>query len=721
MWCKEVTLTEYLVGIAYLTSTFLALGVMSVTLRLRLLAGWSGPPARLVELILALAALLLAMETLGTFGLLDELPLLAILVLLAILAPWVSKPSPEPGGSPPNPPSARPAIVLAAVVALASVALWCGGVSESLGAGIYRQDSTWYHLPFSAGFAQSGGTWALQFTDPMALSAWFYPQNSELLHSLGMLAFGTDFLSTLFNLGCLGLALFAGWCMGRPFGRAPEALIAVATVFGTTMMEVQAGNAPNDALGVFLLLATAALLLNGWAMEGRNLGKGPILVAALAAGLAIGTKITLLAPVGVLTLGLPFLLARGRRLRGGGVWLAGLLAGGGYWYLRNAAHSGNPLPWLTNGPLPGPDQLSLYPRPPHSLAEYLGTPSIWGDWLAPMLGDAIGPQWPLLLLGTLAGLGLALARGPAPQRLLGAAGVAAALAYALIPVSASGSPGRPSGFETNLRYLAPALVIGLALLAIQPIRSQALARVLAPALTVLFLVGALASAGWKAEGVAAAVALALFLAVTVFLVRRWQPSAAAAAAATGLAVVTILAGYALQRDYAANRYDPRLAPSLENPGFRGTPQWQRIQAWANGLRDARVAIVGPPAAFGQYALYGPDLSNRVSYIGEPGAHGAYRPIADCASWRRAVNRHHPDFLLVTPAVENAPSAIPQEILWINADPHATPILRPTPAAVFRLSGPLDPTTCHSSNLPPVLHVPGGGVAVPGTGPLPGSG
>jgi hypothetical protein len=713
-----VTLTEYLVGIAYLSGAFAALGVITVTLRGKLLPAWSGPPARLAELIFALAALVLAMETLGTFGLLAELPLLAVLALAAVAVRWVARFPLAPGSAPPHPSSPK---AIAGFVTLVSVALWCGGVSESLGAGIYRQDSTWYHLPFSAGFVQSGGTWSLHFTDPMALSAWFYPQNSELLHSLGMLAFGSDFLSTLFNLCCLGLALLAGWCVGRPFGRAPEALIAVAAVLSTTMMEVQAGNAPNDVLGVSLLLASAALLLNGFAAEGRKPGTGPILVAALAAGLAIGTKITLLAPIGVLTLGLPALLEPERRLRGGTTWLAGLLAGGGYWYLRNALHAANPLPWLTGGPLPGPNQLSLYPRPPHSLGEYLATPSIWGDWLVPMLENAIGPQWPLLLLGALAGLGLALARGPAPQRLLAGAGLAAAVAYILIPVSASGSPGRPSGFETNLRYLAPALVLGLALLALQPVRRRAVARGLAPALAVVFAIGAFTATGWQAAGVMAALALALFLALATFLARRRPLSVPATAAATVLAALAMFVGYALQRDYASNRYDPRLAPALDNPGFRGTPQWRRIQAWANGLHDARIAIVGPPAAFGQYVLYGPDLSNRVTYIGEPGPHGTYRPIVDCASWRRAVNRADPDFLLTTPAAENAPSAIPQETLWTSTDPHATATFHPLPAAVFRLSGPLDPAGCKASHFPPVLRVPGGGVAVPGTSALPGPG
>ena len=59
--------------------------------------------------------------------------------------------------------------------------------------------------------------------------------------------------------------------------------------------------------------------------------------------------------------------ARGRRSAGsalaGALRLGGLaaLAGGGYWYLRNLAHTGNPLPWFTDlGPisLPAPTRPS---------------------------------------------------------------------------------------------------------------------------------------------------------------------------------------------------------------------------------------------------------------------------------------------------------------------------------------------------------------------------
>ncbi|MBK5219606.1 MAG: hypothetical protein JJE35_07460 [Thermoleophilia bacterium] len=107
---------------------------------------------------------------------------------------------------------------------------------------------------------------------------------------------------------------------------------------------------------------------------------------------------------------------------------------------------------------------------------------------------------------------------------------------------------------------------------------------------------------------------------------------------TAVVLIVVAIGYQAQRDYSRARYDPMLAPAVDNPGFRDTPQWRRLQAWAGNLHDANVAVVGPPAAFGQYVFYGSDLSNSVEYVGEPGPDGGYRPIESCASWRRAVNR-----------------------------------------------------------------------------------
>ena len=116
----------------------------------------------------------------------------------------------------------------------------------------------------------------------------------------------------------------------------------------------QAGNAPNDVAGLFFLLAAIAFLVNGAAsahaareaaaarrtegytatptgelepgvvedvpVEGdpralATVGAGPLFLAGLAAGLGIGTKITLLAALGVLTIGIAILGGRRHWLR----------------------------------------------------------------------------------------------------------------------------------------------------------------------------------------------------------------------------------------------------------------------------------------------------------------------------------------------------------------------------------------------------------------------
>ena len=121
--------------------------------------------------------------------------------------------------------------------------------------------------------------------------------------------------------------------------------------------------------------------------EGRRLPDGALLVAGLAAGLAAGTKLNYLLPAFVLVVGIALAAPNGARLRSLGLGGLAALAGGGYWYLRNLAHTGNPLPWFTDlGPisLPGPDQ-TLGGREGHSVLGYLTDGSVWSDWLLPGL------------------------------------------------------------------------------------------------------------------------------------------------------------------------------------------------------------------------------------------------------------------------------------------------------------------------------------------------
>ena len=99
----------------------------------------------------------------------------------------------------------------------------------SLDHGITNFDSVWYHLPFAAEMFQSGSVVGFHHPETVFLN-WFYPQNSELVHAAGMALTGHDFLSIFINLGWLGIALLAGWCVGRPYGRPHLTMIAAAVL-----------------------------------------------------------------------------------------------------------------------------------------------------------------------------------------------------------------------------------------------------------------------------------------------------------------------------------------------------------------------------------------------------------------------------------------------------------------------------------------------------------
>jgi hypothetical protein len=303
---------------------------------------------------------------------------------------------------------------------------------------------------------------------------------------------------------------------------------------------------------------------------------------------------------------------------------------------------------------------------------------------------------------------------------LAAAGVAATIAYAFIPVSASGSPSHPVGFESNLRYLAPAIVLALALFALESAKSPRAQRFVTAGMVTVFAVNAITSPSWLVNQLPLGIVFASVLIAAPIAIARLRGRGSSAAAIVGVAALSLMLivglGYPTQRSYLRSRYLSSLAPPVDNPGFRATPQWRRLQSWGRHMHDARIGIVGPPAAFGQYVFYGSDLSNRIDYIGDPGPHGSYRPIEDCVSWRRAVNRGNYAYVVITPASAIGPGPLPQEILWTSSDSAAHLVLRSGPSAIYRVGGRLHPRGCASKQLPPVVRVPGGGFVVPGIQP-----
>jgi hypothetical protein len=677
-------LGSYLLGMAQilLLVGFAWLGATAA--RRRLVPDLRGAPSQLATSVLALAVLIWVAEILGTFGAFEPLPYLLVVGAVGVGC-WtlLRRVAEDEGGRgqlglqrPPHPPtgpagrSAPIPTLVALLIAAAAVVKFGAEVKLKLGTGMTGFDSTWYHGPFAAGFMQTGDTWDLHFIAPQFL-AWFYPANSEVLHAVGMNAFDRDLLSPLLNLGWFVGCLVACWCIGRPYRVAPWSLGLGAVALSVPALSDQAGEARNDIVGIFFLLAAVAIALNAWTARPQR--DSALILAGLAVGLAAGTKLNFLLPAAVLVVGLTAAVPRGRRLQALAATGVAALAGGGYWYLRNLVHTGNPLPWFDSlGPisLPAPDQ-ALGGREGHSVLGYLGDGSVWSDWFLPGLHDGLWVVWPLLVLAALAGLVLALqgfrrSAGPNSDQeerrsggrdpvlaVAGLAGLAAAFAWLIAPTSASGPEGMPQGFESGLRYLAPALVLGLALLPTAPaLRKRAMS---------------LSPDSEDKDDVASG---------------RWGSAPLPALAVVLALLAAIGAGYFVQRAYLRDRY--------ANPTF-AAPGLNAAFGWATPLADSRIATTSTR----QYPLFGTDLSNRVEFVGEERPHGGFVAPSTCRAWRRLLDAGGYDYVVASrDRIEPGKPLYPETARWTEG-PGATVVLRTPPTVIFKLSSTLDPSSCAS--------------------------
>ncbi|HET8592663.1 MAG TPA: hypothetical protein VFL56_03295, partial [Solirubrobacterales bacterium] len=495
---------DYLQGSIELIAVAAALGYGAAGLRGRLLPGWSGAPARLAEVVLGLSLLVVILELVGVIGLYRPGWVLAA-SLTAGLGLGFALRKPRQGVAPATPPVGPVALAVALAAALLVAAHWAMPTQTGLDIGMYLPNTTWHNAPFAARFVQDAQVGALHYTEVLDLTVWFYPQNSELLHSAGVLFLGNDFLSPLINIGWMSLCLLAAWSFARPYGTGPVAILAIALVLDANMLLLyQPGDAKNDTAGLFFLLASAAILVNADAQRRAASGLGPagipneaaarqgetgtplrrglpagptpptapalptgtLLVAGLAAGLALGTKLTVVPPVLALTAGVIFISPTGRRLRASGIWIGAALIGGGYWYLRNLVVSGNPFPWQDIGPIQHSE--ALQGRDPHSVIHYATDTDVWGKYFTPALHERLGDLWPAYLALAVIAVLLVLWRGGRVERMLGVVAILSFIAYLFTPLSASGPDGMPIGFRLNIRYLAPGLTLALTLLAIPP-------------------------------------------------------------------------------------------------------------------------------------------------------------------------------------------------------------------------------------------------------------
>ena len=159
---------SYLLGAAQLAVLAAGFGYAAWLLRARLVPGWRGAPARLVETVVAVGLLTVVSEVLGTFGLLYAGALMLAAVLVALAARLV--PARYGGGQ-----TARGVDpgVWASLVAIAVIAIvvfdWAVTAKHALDAGIFNFDSLWYHMPFSADIVQSHSTTGMHHVETVFL------------------------------------------------------------------------------------------------------------------------------------------------------------------------------------------------------------------------------------------------------------------------------------------------------------------------------------------------------------------------------------------------------------------------------------------------------------------------------------------------------------------------------------------------------------------------
>jgi hypothetical protein len=734
-----VDLGSYLLGALQLALVVGPLCFAAYRLRSRLLPSWNGAPARLVEAITAVALLILLSEILGTFGLFYAGALIAASLLVAgTMVLWPAGPAaagdpPPPAGQEGVPPTTSPtgegfwALCVMGVVIAATVFSWAVTTKHALDRGIFNFDSLWYHMPFAVEMVQSHSVTGMHHVETV-FTNWFYPQNSELLHGVGILLTGRDTLSLFLNFGWLAMAFLAAYCVGRPYGRGAATTIAAGILLAChTLVVRDPGAAKNDLAAAALTLASIAILVEAYARRAappqgevelcsgmRNKspshfpGVAPWALAAagLAAGLAAGTRVTALAMAAGLTVAVVVLAPQGRRLGAFGWWSLPALAGGGFWYLRNLVVAGNPIPEVESlGPIPLPHPERLQEgRPDFSIAHYAADTHVWRHYFAPGLHEAFGTLWPLVVFGAAAAALLAVFAGrDRIVRWVGGVALFGLVAYLFTPLSAAGAEGEPVGFGINIRYVIPALLAGIVLVPLERrLDGERAGWGLVGVLVLVFLVTDRPDdALHDPARVFALLFVVLAVVVPALLLyargRRGAPILAASAAAA-LLLVAVAVGYPLQRHYLDGRFANAGSKEEQIPGM----DLDRAYRWARGVDHSRIGLAGTTAGFAGYGFYGTDLTNEVRYLGQEGPHGAFNAIPTCAAFRAAVNSAELDYLVTSPFLNflhpGEPLASP-EARWLRGENAVRPVSREGGVTVWRVDGPLDPARCGPPNAP----------------------
>jgi hypothetical protein len=708
-------------------------------LRRRLVPSWHGVEAAMATTVSALAVLIGSALALGTAGLLRQWSLPLALVVAAVALDPAHRPwrlaerrvatseragrdagaavaddrvaddrvdddavdRSETSGGTDGPvgslgPYAREAR-WARFVALGVAALVAAGWVERV-AAVYRRgmtdgDSLMYHLPFAARFVQSGWTTG---AEPVGPDAWvaFYPANVEVLQASVILPFGSDVLVPLMNLGWLALALAAAWSIGAAAGRASLGLVLGTVVMATPIMPAtQGGTARVDAAAVALVLAAVAVVIR------HPVTAGSCTVGGLALGLAVGSKLVIAPLAGALLVSVAAAVWRRHGIGVAGAWCGAAALGPLYWFVRNWAVAGSPVPAidLRVGPV------GFAPLPEHrrallddsSIVANLERPGFWGNVARPVVEGFTGSAVASLAVVGVAAAAIALVMVQRPvgvRHAVAASALVGCVAYLFVPYSApirgddTHNPLAGLIVGLNVRYLLPALAVALCLLAVGlPRRARASADVLLVALALVAAIGWWHGRNMQAEwptgtadalvgGAVAVTAAVVLLVVATVASRRRSPRDPVRVAGAAAAVLAAVGAVAVSAWVAADRsglHDYAAMPPEQ------TTLWQT----AGDAPGDHVALL---ADWVQYPLMGPELDKSVDYVGVPHARGLTAPPRNCDEVGRALAEDDYDIAVVQVSTFRVDGSLPFEFDCLLADAEADLVLQNEAGAVFGL-------------------------------------
>lgn len=649
---------------------------------------WRGPRPRstvtsgVVTSTAAVGSVTVVSMGLGALGWFARPHLVAAMVVLAIVSHRTTRArdadpdthTPDDRGAAPSPFVGRIAALTTALIAAA----WLGRVITVYRFGYQRDDTLFHHLPVAMRFVQTGRLFDVLYVGP-EISSSFDPSGGALVHAVAALAFGSDTLSPLVNLGWFALALAAAWTIGARWRAAPLTMLAVAAVLATPLITAsQAGEGLTD-------LAASALFLSGCAVlaSADRVRPWDWVIVGSAFGLALGAKLSVAVPAAVVLVGHALYVSEpGRRARGVLIALGagGICAGG--WFLRNLIETGTPLPHLA---LPGFPRrtFELNEATGYTTFEYLDDGRIVRDVFVPGLEDAFGIAWPLYVLAVLAAGVVVIRPRDRLHRLLAGAAMIAALGYLITPGSAFGLEGRPIFFAQNLRIALPAQVLAAVVLPPLVTRSERSARMGAVGVAVLAAITTVHRGdfgGWPERSGTEAIAAAAVLGSVAWFATTQTSRAIARTPALRLVAGAVVLGAVV--------VGASISSTFESTRVKAAPERRHaVNEWAATVEDVDIGFTGFTQ---QYPLYGARLDNRVQYIGVVDS-GEFGPADDCRTWIRLVNRGGYDYVAIAPL--DFETAAPVQRSWTAADPGVTEVVRSGEASVFRVDEPLDLERC----------------------------